>query len=670
MTEYKWCLWRKRKSANRGQIFSSVNLTEILFVIPTEAKRNEESFKFKLSHYRNLTRSHPMKNIALVILALIISCSPDKKSDQQEVLFVASKSFRDTAATDPSWSKENTLVYHTISEPDNLHPTNGSSAPRGEINLYIHMALIATDLKNQVIVPSLVKSLPEIDNSGLEYTYELREEPRWDDGSPLTMDDVMFFFKAIRCPLTNNPFAKSYFGNLREVRRDETSPGKFTLVMKQAYIQNEYFLSDFPMLQRTFSDPENILSKYTLADFDDPDFKPEQHKDIVEWAAEFNNEKYGRQPEKINGIGAYKVERWDQGQSIILVKKKNHWTDHSSRPGEKSYPEKIIFRVNKDDNSTMLEFKTQTLDASCLLSAKNLMNLKKNPDFNKNYNSTFIPSYHYTYLAMNEKPDGANRKKIFDDVSVRKAMAYLTPVDQIIQLVYGEYSNSCKRMTTNVSPLKKEYDESLTPIPLDVNKAIILLDAAGWKDSNGNGIRDKMIDGNTTELSFDLNYLATAGDWKDMAMLTAEQMLKAGVKANPVPLEVKVFIEKARNHDYDMMMGSWSGSCLPEDYTQLWHSSSWVNGGSNYSGFGNAASDAIVDSIKSTLDENLRIPMVKRLQKMIYDDQPYIFIYTSLRRAILHKRFGSCEFYAERPGILLSHSKLIGVMQSDDVSPH
>jgi peptide/nickel transport system substrate-binding protein len=617
-----------------------------------------------------------MNKKALVFLLLpgLISCGSDKKDNpSEEISFTASKSFPDTSAFDPSWSKNNTLVYHTISEPDNLHPTNGSSGPRGEINLYIHMALIGTDLENQVVVPSLVKSLPTVDAAGLQYTYELREEPRWDDGSQLSLADVIFFFKAVKCPLTNNPFAKSYFENLKEVRSDETNPRKFTLVMKKIYIQNESFLSDFPMLQRTFFDPKNILANYSLADFDNPNFKPEEHADLVAWAKEFNDSKYGRDPQFMNGIGAYKVDSWDPGQSVVLVKKKNHWTDLTSNTREKSYPEKIIFRVNKDDNSTMLEFKAQTLDASGLLSAKNLMNLKTSPDFNKNYHSTFIPTYHYTYIAMNEKPDAMKRKKIFDDIRVRKAMAYLTPVDELIKMVYGNYSNSCKRMTTNVSPLKKEYESSLKAIPLDVNEATKLLDEAGWKDSNGDGIRDKMIDNTLTDLSFDLNFLSTAGDWKDMATLTAEEMMKAGVKVTPIPLEVKVFIEKARTHDFDMMMGSWSGTCLPEDYTQLWHTSSWSNGGSNYSGFGNQSSDALIDSIKATLDDELRTAMVKRFQKMIYDDQPYVFIYTNLRRAIMHKRFGNCEFYSERPGMLLNKAKLLssgGPMNQDDASPH
>ena len=611
---------------------------------------------------------------AFSILFIIASCQSNKNAEQQEsIAFSASQSFPDTTAFDPSWSKSNVLVYHTSSEPDNLHPTNGSSSPRGEINLYLHMGLVTTDLKNQQVVPGLVKSLPAVDASGLEYTYELREEPVWDDGSRLSMDDVSFFFKAIRCPLTNNPFSKLYFENIQEVRIDDAAKGKFTLIMKQPHIQNSYFLSDFPMMQRSWFDPENILAKYTMADFGDSTFKPEEHPDLVKWAAGFNDEKNGRDPAKINGIGAYKVESWDAGQSVTLVKKKNHWTDKSTRPQEKSYPEKIIFRINKDDNSTMLEFKTQTLDASCLLSAKNLVNLKQSPEFNHNYHSTFIPSFHYTYLAMNMKPDGVKRKKIFDDVLVRKAMAHLTPVEEIIRLVYGNYSSSAKRMTTNVSPIKKDYNSSLTPVPFDIRKASDMLDQAGWKDSNGDGVRDKMVDGKMADLSFDLNFLATSGDWKDMAVMTAEQMQKAGVKATPVPLEVKVFIEKARTHDFDMIMGSWSSSCLPEDFTQLWHSASWKNNGSNYSGFGSDASDALIDSIKVTLDDAKRTAMVHRLQQVIYDEQPFVFIYTNLRRAILHKRFGNCEFYSERPGILLNRARLLtlsGVEVTDDASPH
>jgi peptide/nickel transport system substrate-binding protein len=251
-------------------------------------------------------------------------------------------------------------------------------------------------------------------------------------------------------------------------------------------------------------------------------------------------------------------------------------------------------------------------------------------------------------------------------------MALLTPVDAITNVVYGNYSHSCRRMTTNVSPLKKEYNATLPAIPFDIEKAKALLDEAGWKDSNGDGVREKIIDGHSTELAFDLNYLAAGGDWKNMALLTAEQMQKAGASVTPVPLELKIFIQRGQQHDFDMMMGSWSTSCLPEDFTQLWHTSSWRGNGANYSGFGNSGSDRLIDSIKVTLDETKRMAMIQRFQEMIYNDQPYIFLYASLRRLILHKRFGGCEFYSERPGMLLNRCRLLpssGVTVVAEVNP-
>jgi peptide/nickel transport system substrate-binding protein len=573
----------------------------------------------------------------------------------------------------PSWSKENILIYHAIAEPNDMHPTNGSSSPRNEINLYTQMFLINTDFKNQGMASGLVKSLPVVSPDGLEYSYELREEPRWDDGSPLTLDDIIFTCKAIKCPLTNNPHAKPYWYNLKEVKPDASNNRRFTLVMRNQYIQNVAFLTDYPVMQRTYFDPKNILSKYSLEQFDNKDFKADEQKDLVEWSNEFNHEKYGHDPQFLTGLGMYKFESWEQGQSITLVKKKNHWTAHSADYHEQAFPEKIIFKLNKDDNSTMLEFKSQALDASTNLSPKALMTLKENEEFNKNYNSLFTLTYNYTYIAMNEKPDGITHKKLFEDERVRKAMAYLTPVDHIIQFVYKNYASQCKRVVTNVSPIKKEFDSELEPVPFDIEKAKELLDQAGWKDTDGDGIRDKMIDGEKVPLAFTFQYLNTTGDWKEMAAMTADEMKKAGVKADLLSLDLKIFLEKARNHDFDMMMGVWGGSSQSEDFTQLWHTSSWLNKGSNYSGFGNAQSDMLIDSIKFTIDDAKRMEMSKRLQRIIYEDQPYIFLYSNLRRNIIHKRFGNAELFSERPGILLNTLKLLsgnnGIAIQDGVSP-
>ncbi len=606
----------------------------------------------------------------------MLSCNTGKKngSGVSEANLSPWIKFNDAKEFLPSWSKENTLIYHIISEPSDLHPTNGNSSPRSEINLYTQMFLINTDFENQGIAIGLTKSLPVISSDGLQFTYELKTEPRWDDETPLTMDDIIFTAKAIKCPLTNNPHAKPYWENLKEIKIDAVNPRKFTLIMKRPYIQNVAFLTDYPVMQRTYFDSKNILSHYSFEQFDSKDFKADEQKDLVAWSNDFNNDKYGHDPKFITGLGMYAVENWEQGQYITLVKKKNHWTAHSTDYHEFAFLEKIIFKLNKDDNSSMLEFKAQAMDASTNLSAKTLMSLKENEEFNRNYNSIFSLSYNYTYIALNEKPDGVNHKNFFDDQKVRKAMAYLTPVDNIIKFVYKNYSSQCKRVVTNVSPLKKEFDHDLQPVPLDIEKAKQLLDEAGWKDSDGDGIRDKMIAGEKVQLSFSLHFLNILSDWKDIASMIAEEMMKAGVKVNLLSLDLKIFVEKARNHDFDMMMGSWGGSSFTEDFTQLWHTDSWISKGSNYSGFGNTQSNALIDSIKATINDSVRIDLSKRLQRLIYNDQPYVFLYSSLRRNIIHKRFGNAEVFSERPGILLNTLKLLsgnpGTAMKDGVSPN
>lgn len=562
----------------------------------------------------------------------------------------------DTSVFMPSWSKENVLIYHDIGEPDDMHPTNGTSAARTEIFGYTQVYLVGTDYQNLTIRPIAVKALPTVTEDGLTYSYELRTDIKFDDGSPLTIEDVVFTFKANKCPLTNNPHAKPYLDNLAEIIVDPADKTKFKFVMKRKYIQNIAFLTDYPIMQRTFFDKKDVLSKYTFAQFDDLKFKADQQKDLNEWGTEFNNNKYSRDPKFLVGAGQYSVEKWDAGQTITLTRKENHWTKGSTNVYETSYPDKIIFKVNKDANSQMLEFKSQALDASTYLSTKTLLELQKDPKFNENYNSRFTNTYNYNYIAMNTKPDGVKHKKIFTDKKVRRAMAMLCPQEDINKVVNKGLN---KRIIGPVSPLKDEYNKELKLIAFDIEGAKKLLDEAGWKDSDGDNIRDKMIDGEKVKLEFNLNYMTTQVDWKDIAAMISEQMYKAGVKATINPLDFAVLYDAAKKHDFDMMIAAWAGNFAPEDFTQIWHTSSWVSQGSNYTGFGNAESDALIDSIKYTLDDPTRHEMIRKLQGIIYDEQPYIFMFASLRRNVIHKRFGNQEMYFERPGVWLSNLKLL-----------
>ncbi|MBL4657072.1 MAG: hypothetical protein JKX73_03665, partial [Flavobacteriales bacterium] len=523
--------------------------------------------------------------------------------------------FEDASEFLPNWSTQNVLVFHILDEPDNLHPTNGKSRQRALINEYIHMHIMANDLEGLSLRPGVVRSLPKVSEDQLEFTYELREEPTWDNGQQLSVEDIVFTLKANKCPLVGNPHVKPYLASVKDVISYPDNLSRFTVIMKSTYVQNISFLTAFPIIQRSYFDPEDILGGHTLADFDDPNFVSTE--DLTAWASEFNDAKYGRDPAYLSGLGAYEVVSWEPGQTVTIKRKSDHWTQGLTNTSvyETSYPEKIIFKLNKDRNSQMLEFKSQALDASVSLSTQTLLDLQQDETFNKNYHSGFVSTFSYSYAAMNMQPDLFGRKKFFTDKKVRRAMALLTPVDDIIKVVKKGVG---ERIVGPVSALKPDHHAGLEQIPYDVEQAKTLLQEAGWVDSDGDNIRDKTIDGVKLPFVFELNYMTVQVEWKDIAQMIAEGMIQAGVKVELRPLEFAALYEKAFAHDYDMMLGAWSGNSHPDDHSQIWHTSAIANGGMNFPGFGNVESDRLIDSLNVILDPEMRKQLSHRFQEIVY----------------------------------------------------
>ncbi|MES2133516.1 MAG: ABC transporter substrate-binding protein [Bacteroidota bacterium] len=567
-------------------------------------------------------------------------------------IFLISTLFFYTSCKKP---QQNILVAHIVSEPDDMHPTNGASAIRAEIQLYTHMSLLRLNYKDGTLIPCLAKSLPAVSANGLEYIYELKEAASWDDKSPITGNDIAFTAKASKCLLTNNPAVKSFWDNITEIKVDASNPKKFTVVMKRPYILNTWFWTDFPIIQEVYYDKQKTLSKYTNSQLTDSVFIKGK-TDIESWAKEFNSPKYYTDPNFISGAGPYKISKWDKGVSLTLEKKKDHWTQSCNENWYcQAYPDKIIFKLNNNNASTLLELKNKLIDISTQVDFSSYFELSKDENFKKDYSTQLANTYNYIYVCMNMKPDGQKHKKIFSDVTVRRAMAMLTPYDQINKTIY---ENNVKRMVGPVATNKAEFNTALKTIDYNIEKAKQLLAQAGWADTDNDDVLDKMIDGEKVKLEFDINFMNTQKQWEDMAKQIAESMQKAKIYAKLNPLDYSSFVNACFQHDFDMSIGAWQGSAQPEDYSQLWSTASWNNNALNFAGFGNAQTDALIDSINSSVNEPKRIALSKQFQQIIYDEQPYVFMFAQTRRVIVNKRWENLEVYAEYPGVLLNTLKL------------
>lgn len=550
---------------------------------------------------------------------------------------------------------ENTLVVHLMSEPEDMHPTNGASAVRAEINLYTNLSLLRVNYKTGELLPCLAKALPSVSSDGLNYTYELKDNMTWDDTSPITANDIAFTTKASKCLFTNNIGLKPYWENIEDVIIDSKNNKKFTIKMKRPYILNTWFWTDFPIIQASFYDKQNILSKYTNDQLTDSTFLKTK-TDIKQWADEFNSPKYSTDVNYMSGAGPYKITKWDKGVSITLEKKKNHWSESCQENWYcQANADKIILKLNSNNASAVLELKNGLIDVSTMIDYASFTELSKDEEFKKKYTLKLADTYNYTYVAMNMKPDGKKNKKLFTDVAVRKAMALLTPYDQINKTLY---ENNNKQVIGPISPNKIDFNSALKPLTYNIEQAKELLKQAGWSDTDNDQILDKMIDGEKVKFEFNINFMSGSKVWEDLAKQLAESFGKVNIYAMLNPLDYNGFFTAVTSHNFDMSISAWQSSAPPEDFSQLWSSASWTNNGLNFTGFGTPQTDALIDSINTCMNEPKRIELSKRFQKIVYDEQPYIFMFTQTRRVIVSNKWKNIEVYTEYPGVLLNTLKL------------
>lgn len=552
-------------------------------------------------------------------------------------------------------TQNNTLVVHLLNEPEDMHPTNGASAVRAEINLYTNLSLLRVNYKTGELLPCLAKALPVVSSDGLNYNYELKSDMTWDDKSPITAHDIAFTTKASKCLYTNNIGLKPYWENIEDIIVDSNNDKKFTIKMKRPYILNTWFWTDFPIIQATFYDKQNVLAKYNNAQLTDSTFLKSK-PDIKQWADEFNSPKYSTDPQFMSGAGPYKITKWDKGVSITLEKKKDHWSENCQENWYcQANADKIILKLNSNNASALLELKNGLIDVSTMIDYASFTELSKDDKFTQNYTLKLADTYNYTYVAMNMKPDGKTHKKLFTDVAVRKAMALLTPYDQINKTLY---ENNNKRVVGPISPNKIDFNTDLKPLQYNVNQAKELLTQAGWTDTDNDQILDKIIDGEKVKFEFNINFMSGSKVWEDLAKQLAESFGKANIYVMLNPLDYNGFFNAVTGHQFDMSISAWQSSATPEDFSQLWSSASWINNGLNFTGFGSPQSDALIDSINISVNETKRIELSKRFQKLVYDEQPYIFMFTQTRRVIVNKKWDNLEIYTEYPGVLLNTLKL------------
>ncbi len=471
---------------------------------------------------------------------------------------------------------------------------------------------------------------------------KIREEAVWDNGTPITAEDVIFTTKTIKNPKVNAALLRSFFESVEDIIINDNNPKKFTVICNKSYHLAEFVISTQLVFPAYFYDPQGLMIDFSIPELNDPSNLGQliANPRIVDFAEEFNT-KYSHEPEMIVGAGPYKVTEVVTHQVIKLERKKDWWGDNIDVDYIAAYPPKILYKIIDDDNTSILSLKEQELDVMTYVPEEHFLELKESKRASDNFNFYAKNSFAYRYIGIN-----MNQSKL-NDVRVRKAIAHL--VDK--QVVIDELCNGLASIVDGpVSPLKKYYNHNIPKVEFSVSKAKELLTEAGWVDTDGDNILDKVVDGKRISLNLKFVYPQGKQFYKDIAQILKDEAARVGIHIEMASREWAVLMDDLKGRNFDLICLGWGQTPFLDDFKQTWHTSSDTYEGSNIVGFGNHQTDLLIDNIRETIDESKRNEMYLKFQEIVAEHQPYIFLVAPKLCTAISKRFKNAPASALRPG--------------------
>lgn len=487
------------------------------------------------------------------------------------------------------------LVWRLPAEMPHLNPLTSSDYYASVVMSFLFDGLLWRNPETLAMEPHVATSW-EISEDHLEYTFHLRRDVQFWDGTPLTAHDVKFTFDTLMNPTTDAAALRNYFKDVStcEVLDDYTVRYRCT----QPYV---YHLNALGSLE--------ILPRHIYGEGD------------------FNKHRANRAP---MGSGPYRFIRWVTGRYILLERNPAYWkTAINGEP----YLERILFRFITNDNAAMQLLMRGDLDRSGILPQ----------DWERRANTPkFIAKFHrfqyfrpgYTYIGWNL------RLPLFSDKRVRQALTMLLDRETICATILEGFARVAAGTFMFDTP---EENPRIQPYPFDPKHAVALLEEAGWRDTNGDGLRDR--DGRP----FRFEVLLTNNNPTAERILTVykEELARHGIELVLRPLEWAAMVERVDARNFEAVIMGWALSPDPDPY-QLFHSSQ-AEKGSNYVGFADTEADRLMEEARVTFDREKRIAMYHRLSEILHEEQPYTFLMVSKQLLAVDKRFENIHIYPFGP---------------------
>ncbi|HVM31590.1 MAG TPA: peptide-binding protein [bacterium] len=481
------------------------------------------------------------------------------------------------------------LIEPSLGDAKNLMPPLVDEVGGGDIDALVFNGLLRYD-PNFNLEGCLAQKWA-VSKNGKVITYYLRKGVKFHDGAPFTADDVLFTYKVYSDPTVNTPFGSNY--------KDIASVDK----LDDYTVRVTYKQPFAPALSTTF---DNILPKHLL-----------EGKDI-------NKCDFNRHP---IGTGPYKFVDWKTDQKITLEANPDYW---EGAPHIK----KFVMRVIPNQATEFLELLNGGVDALGAwlhggLTPEQYSRQIDTPKCKDYYNVYRYDDLAYTYIGWNEL------NPLFKDKKVRQALTLALDRDAIIKnVIYGD-----GHVSTGPFPLHSwANNPQVKPFPYDPKKALALLAAAGWHKG-----KDGLLTRGGKPFKFTLMTNQGNVSRERIATIVQQQYAQMGIQVDVQIVEWTTFLSQYVNpKKFDAVILGWTLSPEPDCYP-IFHSSQTAEHQYNFVSYKNKTVDALLVEGRRTLDPKKRRLIYQRLHQVLYDDQPYTFLYVPDAMPAIHKRFKGYE---------------------------
>ncbi|MFO7740578.1 MAG: ABC transporter substrate-binding protein [Desulfatiglandaceae bacterium] len=498
-----------------------------------------------------------------------------------------------------------------LEEPKTLNIWLATDAWSNKVLSLIYNPLYIREPETLKMIPWLAETDPEYDPDSLSYTIRLRSA-RWSDGSALTAEDVAFtgnLIKEFKIP--------RFYSRWKFVKKIETV--------------------DDRTVRFVLEEPKALFLTRTLTT---PMVSKKEWEHIVEGARRSEkplNHLINYKMQSLLGTGPFNFVEWRQGAYLFLETNKHFFGQGKKIQGRLlgPYIHGIVFKIYGTADAAILAIRKGSIDMFWW-------------SIQPGYLSDLM-SHENVRIFSNEKSAlyymGFNlRKRPFDDVHFRHAVASLVDKDFIVKRILQGYADQMNSIvppgnTFWHAPDLPDYGSGLTT-EARIRQAHKILREAGytWKvppiNNEGGIVEGEGIllpDGTPME---GFTILTPPSDYDPNRAMTGimiqEWLRMAGIPARSKPMAFSALTQQVNaHHQFDMFVLGYGNLSLDPDYLRnFFHSSNDRPRAWNASGYRNPDFDRIADESSRAMQVDERRELIRQMQRIIMKDIPYLPLYS------------------------------------------